>query len=95
MENTELKFESTERRHRATHNGAEVAFSDVDPIGADAVLIKHTEVVEAMEGKGVGGALMRHILEGVRAQGKTVIPICPFAKSYIQRHPEYQDLVRR
>ena len=95
MESTGLKFESTERRHRATHNGTEVAHADVDPIGADAVLIKHTEVSPSMEGKGVGGALIRHILEGVRAQGKTVIPICPFAKSYIQRHPEYQDLVRR
>jgi len=95
METAELKFEGTERRYRATHNGSEVAFSDVDPIGADAVLIKHTEVVPAMEGKGVGGAFMRHILESVRAQGKKVIPTCPFAKAYIEKHPEYHDLVRR
>ena len=91
----ELEFGSTGRRYRATHGGTEVAFSDVDPIGADAVLIKHTEVSPRMEGKGVGGALMRHILETVRAQGKTVIPICPFAKAYIEKHPEYGDLVRR
>jgi predicted GNAT family acetyltransferase len=91
----ELEFDSTDRRYRAIRNGAEVAFSDVDPIGADAVLIKHTEVSPAMEGKGVGGALLRHILDSVRAQGKTVIPICPFAKAYIERHPEYGDLVRR
>jgi predicted GNAT family acetyltransferase len=91
----ELEFDSTDRRYRATRNGTEVAFTDVDPIGADAVLIKHTEVSPAMEGKGIGGALMRHILESVRAQGKTVIPICPFAKAYIQRHPEYGDMVRR
>jgi predicted GNAT family acetyltransferase len=91
----ELEFDSTARRYRATRNGTEVAFTDVDPIAADAVLIKHTEVSPAMEGKGIGGALMRHILESVRAQGKTVIPICPFAKAYIQRHPEYGDMVRR
>jgi uncharacterized protein len=95
MENGELKFEGTERRYRATQNGVEVAFADVDPIGADAVLIKHTEVVAAMEGKGVGSAFMRHILESVRTQGKKVIPICPFANAFILRHPEYQDLVRR
>lgn len=91
----ELKFEATERRVRAMRNGSEVAFSDVDPIGADAVLIKHTEVSLAVEGKGVGGALMRHILDSVRAQHKTVIPICPFAAAFIRRHPEYQDLLKR
>jgi predicted GNAT family acetyltransferase len=68
----DLEFETAGRRYRVTRKGAEVAFSDVDPIGADALLIKHTEVSPAIEGQGVG-----------------------FAKAFIQRHPEYQDLVRR
>jgi uncharacterized protein len=32
------------------------------------------------------------VLDIARAQGLKVVPICPFAKAYIERHPEYADL---
>jgi len=34
------------------------------------------------------------MLEDVRQQGKTVIPICPYALNFIRRHPEYIELVQ-
>jgi predicted GNAT family acetyltransferase len=82
------------RRYRATLDGVEVAYIEIDPIGTDSMLIKHTEVLPAHENKGYGSAILTHLLDDLRAQGKTVVPICPFASSYMKRHPEYLDLVR-
>lgn len=53
----------------------------------------HTEVSDRFEGKGVGAALAKAALDAARAAGDRVVPVCSFIRSYIQRHPEYQDLV--
>ena len=59
------------------------------------VIFSHTEVMPAYEGKGVGSALARFALDDVRAEGvRKVQPLCPFIRSWIERHPDYQDLVR-
>ncbi|MFC9972152.1 GNAT family N-acetyltransferase [Spirillospora sp. NPDC127200] len=60
---------------------------------AGAVVFTHTEVEPAYEGKGVGGALARGALDDVRAQGAKAVPLCPFIKGWIDKHPDYQDLV--
>jgi predicted GNAT family acetyltransferase len=53
----------------------------------------HTEVPEAMEGQGVAGALVRRAMEYAKEQGVKVVPFCPFARAYLKRHPEYEDLI--
>jgi uncharacterized protein len=53
----------------------------------------HTEVFPKWEGKGVGSALARGVLDNARANGLKVVPRCPFIKGYIDKHAEYQDLV--
>ena len=53
----------------------------------------HTEVLPAYEGRGVGTALARGALDDVRASGRTLVARCPFIRGYIERHPEYADLV--
>ncbi|WP_329132766.1 N-acetyltransferase [Streptomyces sp. NBC_01476] len=53
----------------------------------------HTEVEDAYEGQGVGSALARGALDEARAQGLRVVAICPFFEGWIERHPEYQDLL--
>ena len=58
------------------------------------VVITHTEVDDAYEGQGIGSQLARASLDDVRSRGLKVVPICPFTKAFIDRHPEYQDLVR-
>ncbi len=61
----------------------------------DAVVLVHTEVSPSLEGKGLGAQLVAGALDDVRARGLHVVPICPFVRSYIRRHPEYRDLVVR
>ncbi len=57
------------------------------------IVFTHTEVPRALEGKGVGSKLARESLDFARKLGKKVLPLCPFIKAYIKRHPAYQDLV--
>ena len=53
----------------------------------------HTEVIGSHEGAGIGTKLVIRALEDVRARGGKMVPACPFFDLYVQRHPEYQDLV--
>jgi len=50
-------------------------------------------VPKKLEGRGVGSKLIRAALDSARDRGLKVIPICPFVKAFIVRHPEYQALV--
>ena len=61
----------------------------------EKIVFTHTEVPPAAEGQGVGAALARAGLDYARAEGLTVIPLCPFIAAFIRRHAEYQDLVMR
>ena len=45
-------------------------------------------------GKGIGSQLVKGALDQVRADGLKVIAQCPFVKGYIDKHPEYADLVK-
>lgn len=96
MTTTDLRFERTAggRRFRALSGEQEVGFVDADPIGADGLRIKHTEVHAGNEGRGIGGALVKHVLDLARREGRHVIPTCSYAAAFIERHPEYRDLVR-
>ena len=53
----------------------------------------HTEIDPAFEGKGLGSTLAKGLLDAERAAGEPVVPLCPFIRTYIDRHPEYADLV--
>jgi predicted GNAT family acetyltransferase len=54
----------------------------------------HTEVPPELGGKGVGSRLIKGALDLVRARGLKVIAECPFVKAYIEKHPEYADLLK-
>ncbi len=55
----------------------------------------HTEIDPSAEGSGLGGKLVRAALDDVRQQGGRVVPACSFVRGWIERHPEYGDLVDR
>ena len=89
-----LVNDSEARRYRLLLDGQDLGFVDYDPIGELAILVKHTEIRPEFEGKGYGSELVRRVLEDIRRQGKTVLPICPYALNFIRRHREYVELVR-
>ena len=69
-----------------------VAFSNYARVG-NVITIQHTEVPQELGGRGIGSALARGVLEFARGQGLKVVPHCPFVKSYIDKHPEFADLL--
>jgi predicted GNAT family acetyltransferase len=83
--------DNTERHRFELDADGHVAFSNYKR--ADGVLtILHTEVPKALEGHGIGSALIQGVLDTARSQGLKVVTVCPFAESYVDRHPEYADL---
>jgi predicted GNAT family acetyltransferase len=54
----------------------------------------HTEVPPELGGKGIGSKLIKGALDQVRAAGLKVVPRCPFVKAYIEKHPDYADLLK-
>jgi predicted GNAT family acetyltransferase len=53
----------------------------------------HAEVDPDRGGEGLGTRLVRDALDDARARGLSVRPICPFVAAFIERHPQYADLV--
>jgi predicted GNAT family acetyltransferase len=55
--------------------------------GTRLVLV-HTAVPEALGGRGVGGLLVGAAVDAAEAGGLTLVPLCPFARSWLDRHPD-------
>jgi uncharacterized protein len=58
-----------------------------------AVIITHTETPPALRGRGIASELVKGALEMIRADGHKVIAGCGFVVDYLDKHPEYADLV--
>jgi predicted GNAT family acetyltransferase len=68
-----------------------VAFTSYRRDG-DVLVVYHTEVPREFEGRGIGSALVKGVLESARAQKLKVRPLCSFVAAYMERHPDYADL---
>ena len=55
---------------------------------AGTLIIEHTGVPDAMAGHGVGGRLVAAALALAHAEGRTVVPWCPFARRWLREHPD-------
>jgi uncharacterized protein len=59
-----------------------------------SVIITHTETPRALRGRGVASELVQGALRLIRADGMKVIAGCGFVVDYLQKHPEFADMVR-
>ena len=57
------------------------------------IVFTHTIVPPELEGRGIGSRIVRAGLDHARAEGLKVVPQCSFVEGYIERHPDYSDLV--
>jgi predicted GNAT family acetyltransferase len=60
----------------------------------DIIVFTHTGVPAELEGRGIGSRLVRAGLEYAREKAFKVVPLCWFVAGYIERHPEYQNLLK-
>jgi uncharacterized protein len=56
------------------------------------MVLTHTVVPTALEGRGIAGALAKFAMAHAREHGLRIDPQCPYMRSYMERHPETQDL---
>jgi predicted GNAT family acetyltransferase len=79
-------------RYEVTVDGAVAGFAEYRRTEG-TVAFTHTVIDPSFEGRGLGSVLARGALDASRAEGRAVLPFCPFIRGYIQRHPAYLDLV--
>jgi predicted GNAT family acetyltransferase len=83
-----------EQRFEIALEDGDLALADYRREG-DRVIFPHTVVPAAHGGQGLGSALVRASLDWARAEKLQVVPSCSFFRSYMERHPETQDLLGR
>jgi len=64
-------------------------------VNGDVVTIPYVETAPEHRGNGFAAVLMDGVVELVRANGRTIRPICSYAAAYLREHPETHDLVAR
>jgi uncharacterized protein len=57
------------------------------------IVFTHTEVPSELRGQGLGEKLARGALDIARERNLKVVPQCPFIRRFIDRHPEYKNLL--
>jgi predicted GNAT family acetyltransferase len=93
-ENIAVQDNPGESRYELLLDG-QVVGEIVYRLAPDALVLLHTEVLPSHENKGFGARLVAGALDDIRARGLHVVPVCPFVRAYIRRHPDYADLVVR
>lgn len=88
-----LQVANNQAKHRfEIALGDDVAFAEYSLVQG-GIILPHTEVPEALEGRGIASQLAKAALGYAREHGLEVIPTCPFMAAYITKHPEWHDLV--
>ena len=62
-------------------------------LSAPHLMITETRVPARLEGQGIASRLARHVLDDARARDLLILPVCPFFSAYLQKHPDYADVV--
>lgn len=81
-----------EHRFEILVDGIEAGHSEYVRKG-DLMIFTHTAIDPAFGGQGLGSQLARGALDAVRGAGDPILPLCPFIAGYIEKHPEYDDVV--
>jgi len=59
----------------------------------DVVTFPHTVVFDQFEGQGLASQLVTGALDDVRVRGKKIIATCPYVARFVEKHPDYHDLL--
>jgi len=87
----QVKDNKVKQRFEAEVDGY-TAFIDYK-IVKDVIHLIHTEVPKEIGGRGVAGEMTEAVLMQIELRGLKVKPLCPYIKKYIERNPEWQEIV--
>jgi len=92
MATVDVRDVPEEQRYEATAGGELLGVAHYERQD-DVLVLTHTVVEPAAKGQGVGSALARTALDDARSAGERVLPQCEFMAAWIERHPDYADLL--
>lgn len=71
--------------------GEQVAEISYSPANDTFVIADHTLVAEHLEGQGIAGKLLDHLVAEMKKEGKYILPLCPYVKRKFENEPEKYD----
>jgi hypothetical protein len=63
-------------------------------LGTKTVTADHTGVPESLRGQGIALALVERLVADARAQDFKIVPLCPYIRAQLHRHPEWADVMQ-
>lgn len=88
-----IEFNEKNGNFNITTEGRKIALMTFVFAGPDKIIIDHTEVSPAFNGKGLGKKLIEKAVEIAREKNWTIIPLCPFAKKTFDKNPQFNDVL--
>jgi len=82
----EVIDDTEQHRFRYAEDGHEAQLVYLSE-GPNLILV-HTEVPDALGGRGIAGRLVRAAADRAASRGETVLPWCPYARKWLQDHPD-------
>lgn len=90
---TKVTHDTTAERYLITVDGRDAGYADY--IQGDGVRdFHHTIIDPEFRGQGLSKPLIQAALDDTRAAGDKVRPLCSAVAGFIEKHPEYRDLVQ-
>jgi uncharacterized protein len=94
MAETKVVHNEGDNRYEVWSDGKLAGFTQYEAI-SDLVVFVHTEVDEAFSGQGLAKILAEGALDDVIANGKTIVPVCPFISRFVIRNKDrYESHVK-
>ena len=93
MSNIEFVHIPERSRYVITVDGEVAGLTVAKEGDGDVVLFSHTEVDDAYEGEGLASKLVAGALDDVRAHGRRIEVTCEYVLGFLEKHPEYRDLL--
>ena len=88
-----VTFNAEAERYEIFVDGRRAGLTEAHPLPDGTVLFPHTEIDEEFNGQGLAGELVSQALDDVRSQGRKIVAQCPYVARYVEKHPEYADLL--
>ena len=94
MSEIKVKMNEEENRFEVDLNGKKAMIEFILKKENNHIIFTHTEVPPEHSGKGIAATMAERALEYARENKLKVTSLCSYMDSFIQKNPEYQDLLK-
>lgn len=88
-----MRHDPENDRYVVEVDGEIAGYTEYHLRGGSHYFFYHTELFDGYAGQGIGSKLARFALDDVRSKEGMIVPLCPFIAAWMEKHPEYNDLI--